>query len=224
MPTAESAVLAQNRAVTLKSVGRFDEADRLYRWALEIAEACGHRELVASVCHNLGGLAHARGDHATGIPWARRAVRERESLGDPIGLAADRGALAGLLIDAGQLDEARLLLGAAREVFVEHLGEDHHEVAVVDGNLATIALAHDDLGAAEHKARTALRVKERHLGLGHPELAVTLTTLGTIRRRRGDHREAAQLHQRALAVLRPAVDPTHPLLRTIEHNLLEATR
>jgi len=67
-------------------------------------------------------------------------------------------------------------------------------------------------------------VKEHLLGSEHPELAVTLTTLGSIRRRRGDHREAARLHRRALAVLRPAVDPAHPLLRTIQDNLEAATR
>jgi tetratricopeptide (TPR) repeat protein len=219
----DAAVIAQNLAMTFKYTGRFDKAEPLYLRALVIAEQCGDRRLVAVICHNLGGLAHARGDHNAGIPWARRSVREREPLGDPVGLAADRGALAGLLIDAGELVEAAQLLDAARRVFVEHLGEDHHEVAVIDGNLAAVALATDDLAAAERHARAALRVKERHLGSDHPELAVTLTTLGTIRRRRGDHREAARLHRRALAVLHPAVDPAHPLLRTIEDNLTAAT-
>lgn len=221
--SVDTAIIAQNLAMTFKYTGRFDEAEQLYRRALAIAEDCDERQLVATICHNLGGLAHARGDHAGGIPWARRSVREREPLDDPVGLAADRGALAGLLIDAGQLDEARQLLDAACHVFVERLGEDHHEVAVVDGNLAAVALARDDLAAAERHARAALGVKERHLGRDHPELAVTLTTLGTIRRRRGDRREAARLHRRALAVLRPSVVPGHPLLRTVEHNLMTAT-
>lgn len=219
----DTAIIAQSLAMTFRYTGRFDEAEPLYQRALAIAERRGERRLVAAVCHNLGGLAHARGDLAKGIPWARRSVQERESLDDPVGLAADRGALAGLLIDSGQLAEARQLLDAARRAVVEHLGEDHYEVAVVDGNLAAAALAADDLAAAERQARAALRSKERLLGPDHPELAVTLTTLGTIRRQRGDRREAARLHRRALAVLRPAVDPGHPLLRTIESNLATAT-
>ena len=96
-------------------------------------------------------------------------------------------------------------------------------MAVIDGNLAVIALSTDDLTAAERHASAALGSKERHLGSDHPELAVTLITLGTIRRRRGDRREAARLHRRALAVLRPVVDPGHPLLRTNEDNPATAT-
>jgi tetratricopeptide (TPR) repeat protein len=220
----DAAVIAQNLAMTCKYTGRFSEAEALHRRALATAEAHDHRDLVATVCHNLGGLAHARGDHAAGIPWARRSVRERSFLDDPLGLAADRGALAGLLIDAGEIDEARRLLESARLTFVAHLGEDHDEVAVVDGNLANVALAAGDLAGAEHRARAALRIKERRMGANHPELAVTLTTLGTVRRRRGDDREAVRLHRRALAVLRPAVEPDHPLLRTIEDNLAKAER
>lgn len=218
-----TAVVAQDLAVVYKYTGRFDEAEQLYRRSLAVAEAVGDRCLEAVVCHNLGGLAHARGDHASGIPWARRSVAVRSQLDDALGLAADRGALAGLLIDAGELAEAAGLLHAARSTFVDVHGEDHHEVAVVDGNLATIALEQGDLAEAERRATNALRLKEQALGADHPELAVTLTTLGTIRRRRGHGKDAARLHRRALAVLRPAVEPDHPLLRTIEANLRAAT-
>lgn len=217
--TLETAAVAQNLAVVFKYTGRFSEADALYHRALAIAEDAGDDHLVAVICHNLGGLGHARGDHAAGIPWARRAVAVREQLDEPLGLAADRGALAGLLIEAGEVVEAAEQLSAAREVFVAYLGEDDHEVAVIDGNLATVALRTGDLRAAEGHARAALAGKERRLGEGHPELAVTLTTLGTIRRRRGDAAGAVALHRRARDLLAPAVEPDHPLLRTIEENL-----
>ena len=131
----EIAVVAQNLAVAYKYTGRFDDAARLYDRALAIAEAAGDDRLVATICHNLGGLAHARGDAALGVPWARRSITVRAPFGDPMALAADRGALAGLLIDLGDLDEAADNLHTARETFEAH-GEDL-EVAIVDGNLAT---------------------------------------------------------------------------------------
>ena len=218
----EAAVAAQNLAMTFRYTGRFADAEALYRRALAIAEEAGDAGLVATICHNLGGLAHARGDAVAGIPWARRSVAVRDELDEPLALAADRGALAGLLIDAGELDEAVDLLDAAREVFAAHLGADDYEVAVIDGNLATIALRRNDLPAAERRARAALVGKQRRFGPAHPELAVTLTTLGTVRRRRGDAVGAVELHRRALKVLTPAVEPEHPLLQTIEENMAVA--
>ena len=217
----EVAVLAQNLAVTYKYTGRFDEAAHLYDRALALAEAAHHPQLVATICHNLGGLAHARGDAEAGLAWARRAIETREPLGDPLGLAGDRGALAGLLIDLGRLAEATDLLQSARAVFAAH--GKHLEVAIVDGNLATVALERGDLTEAERRARAALQAKQRSLGARSPDLAVTLTTLGTIRRCRGDLRDSRRLHRRALELLRPNVEADHPLLRTIEENLAAAT-
>ncbi len=208
--------------MTFKYTGRFADAEALYRRALSIAEATGEARPAAGICHNLGGLAHARGDAAAGIPWARRSVAIREQLDEPPALAADRGALAGLLIEVGELGEAVELLDAARAVFVAHLGAEDYEVAVIDGNLATIALRRNDLPTAERRARAALAGKEHRLGRTHPELAVTLTTLGTVRRRRGDAAGAVELHRRALEALTPAVEPEHPLLQTIEENMAVA--
>lgn len=64
-----------------------------------------------------------------------------------------------LLIEAGKLEEAAELLHPAREAFVTHLGEDDYEVAVVEGNLATLALRRGDLAAAERRAQAALAEK-----------------------------------------------------------------
>ena len=54
--SVDTAIIAQNLAMTFKYTGRFDEAERLYRRALAIAEGRGRRQLVAVICHNLGGL------------------------------------------------------------------------------------------------------------------------------------------------------------------------
>jgi len=218
-----NAIAAQNLAVTYKYIGGFVDAEALLSRALAIAEALDDGHLIATICHNLGGLAHARGDHSVGAAWARRGVDTRERMDDdPLALAGDRGALAGLLIELGAIDDARQLLEAARDTFVELLGDDHIEAAMVDGNLAAIALRRGQLIEAERLARAALAAKQATLGAESPELASTLTTLGVIRRRRGASDEAARLHRQALAVLRPCVDCDHPLLGTIERNLQRA--
>ena len=80
-PPLSYSVAMKNRSKRSPSanvyISRFDEAESLYRRALAIAERIGERRLIASVCHNLGGIAHARGDHAAGIRWARRSVQVR---------------------------------------------------------------------------------------------------------------------------------------------------
>jgi GT2 family glycosyltransferase/Tfp pilus assembly protein PilF len=224
-PGSRTTADAANRlAMVCKYTGRFDDAEKLYRRALAVAEAQGDADFLASICHNLGGLAHARGAYAEGEPWARRAVRIREDaeVGEVVTLAKDRGALAAILVGLGKHEEAGDLLRRCRDDFGAALGFDHYEVGVAEGNLAALALALGELVAAEQHARRALAIKHAALGEAHPELATTLTTLGVVRRRAGDRAEAEALHRRALAVLEPAVDRTHPLLRTIRRNLASA--
>lgn len=218
-----AAAVAHNLGVTYKYTGRFEQAAALYHRALAVATEAGDDAFAAVICHNLGGLAHARGAHADGEPWARRAVAIRERSGaGPLALAADRGALAGLLVGLGRHEEAESLLIGCRDTFTQVLGPEHHEVGVIETNLAALALARGDLEAAEEHARRALAIKRAALGSTNPELAPTLTTLGTIRRRRGDDIDAVAWHLRALAVLEPVVEADHPLLRTIRANLATA--
>ena len=63
-----------------KYTGRFDEADAFYERAIRLAERVNpdDQSLLATLFHNIGGLAHARGDHAAGEAPARRSVELRE--------------------------------------------------------------------------------------------------------------------------------------------------
>jgi hypothetical protein len=76
-----------------KYTGRFDLARRLYLRALEIfAVASPASEAVAGICHNLGGLAHVRGDAVEGQEWTRRSceiLAVRWGADHPV-VAADR--------------------------------------------------------------------------------------------------------------------------------------
>jgi tetratricopeptide (TPR) repeat protein len=223
--SAQTAVARHDLAMTLKYTGGFAEAEQLYRLALDVATATGDAAFAAVICHNLGGLAHARGWAMEGVEWARRGLAFRKSIApDALALASDEGALAALLLETGQDEEAETLLTRSAATFTDHLDADHYEVAVINGNLAVLALNRGDLAMAESRARLALAGKQSALGVRHPELAPTLTTLGTIRRRRGDRSEAISLHERALELLSPHVDPDHPLLATIQSNLDIATQ
>jgi tetratricopeptide (TPR) repeat protein len=95
----------------------------------------------ATLLHNLGGLAHARGDYAAAEAPARRAVEIRQA---PLGInhptvAADRAALAAILDALAQHEDAGALLEDALRTFECTYGPDHYEVAITANNLAAIA-------------------------------------------------------------------------------------
>jgi tetratricopeptide (TPR) repeat protein len=120
---------------------------------------------VATVLHNMGGLAHAAGRPADGEPDARRVVRIREAgLGVEHRDAADRAALAAILDALGRHDEAAELLEGALVVFERTLGPDHHEVGVTLANLGAIDARRGDLDSAGRRLRRALAIKQRTLG------------------------------------------------------------
>src|SRR4051812_16990673 len=81
----ELAVLLNERGIIGKYLGRFAESERHYGRALAIHERCGEVGSVdvAAILHNLGGLAHERGDHETAFRYAQRGLQVREALAEP---------------------------------------------------------------------------------------------------------------------------------------------
>lgn len=86
---------------------------------------------VATVHHNLGAILHAADPPGAAEVHARRAVAIRASAlgGEPPAAVADRSALAAILIDLGELDEASQLLEAGFDFFIRRYGKDHLDVA-----------------------------------------------------------------------------------------------
>nr|WP_026163798.1 tetratricopeptide repeat protein [Kribbella catacumbae] len=122
--------------------GDFDEAASAYRRALRIVNECGsdQLDLRASLLHNIAGLAHARGEVAAAESAAREgiALRLTSAATDPLDLAADRAALAAILVDLGEKAEARELLIDVLAVFEDSFGPEHYEVAVTLHNLGSL--------------------------------------------------------------------------------------
>ena len=93
---------------------------------------------------------------------------------DPLGVAADRSALAAILDAQGRHREALVPMYEALALAETLLGRDHHEIAVLLRTLGEIAeRAGDPQQAAAHYLR-ALDIHRRILGDGHPVVADTL--------------------------------------------------
>lgn len=125
-----------------KYQARYDEAAASYERAGDIIRAHhGSDSLeMASLEHNLGGLAHARGEPALGEKHARRAIELREAVLGPEDpqVAADLAAWASLLADLSRHAEAEVALRRALDIFDRVYGERHFEVGFTLGSLGAL--------------------------------------------------------------------------------------
>ncbi len=224
---ADAAALHNMLGVVGKFVGTFDTAAEHYARAIEIFERTGASPVVlGALHHNLGGLAHSRGDLVTAERETRRALGLRTDFLGPAHAdsAGDRGQLGAILSELGRHDEAERELRRTVDDMAAALGLDHVEVAI----------ARTALGAALHRAgrlqeadvayREGLAARERTQGDSHPMLAPTLLNLSALCEQRGDRILARALAQRAAGVLDGAVTADHPHLLATRERLAELDR
>ncbi len=206
-----------------KFSGDFQSSEATYGRALDLLTTVAgpdHPD-VATLHHNLGGLAHARGDGSIAEAFARSSVELHErSLGpDHLATVLDRSALAAVLDQQGATAEAESMLRDCAERLERTLGANHRELAVVLNNLAAIAQREGRLDEAEALYRRTTAIKEWTLGPDSPSLAITLNNLGTVQRRQGRFSDAAANYGRALAILLTSAGPDHPHVDVIRRNL-----
>ena len=224
-PQARLAVLNAS-AIVCKDSGSFERAEAIYREVLDgFTELDGpSSDAVASTCHNLAGLSHARGRYAEAEPWARRAVAIRlgSHCPDDPSVLADQVVLAAVLVGQGREDEAEPLYAAVLAAYEQRYGPDHYEVAVCHNGLAACRVAADDPEAALRHLREALQIKRAVLGGSHPEIGVLLNNMGVALRSLRRDAEAAAAHGEAIPLLEATLPPDHPTLLSAWENLEDA--
>jgi tetratricopeptide (TPR) repeat protein len=204
--------------VAYKYASDFDAAEAAYRraWAAAGGLADPDPLLEAVLLHNLGGLAHSRGDAAGGIPLAERGAALRaEVLGDDHpDVARDLNALGALYHLAGRLGDAERAYRRALAVFEDWYGPGHFEVAMTCANLAVLHGDQTDFAQAEALNRRSLQIFEAVLGPQDAEVGLTLLNLAAAVAGQGREAEAAALTTRATAILAARLSPDHPHLVT----------
>ncbi|WP_440073247.1 tetratricopeptide repeat protein [Streptosporangium sp. OZ121] len=221
----EAAVCANDLGVLYKHLGRFREAREMYTRAgliLEWTAPGGHE--MATLLHNLGGLAHGMGRPSEGEHHARRAVELRTALhgASHVHVAADLANLGALLEAQGKLNEAQACFHRAVEVFERAYGRAHHEVAVNLANLAAVAERRGDWVTSEGLYREALELQLQLAGTAHPQTMRTLGNLAHLYLVVGRREEAVAAYRRVVATLEPLVPADHPVLRSARRHLLES--
>ena len=142
------AAALNEHALSLHEVGRFSEAEPLYRQALAIDEKTLGTEHpdYATCLNNLAELLRETGRPAEAEPLYRQALAITEkTLGTGHPTYATRlNNLAGLLRETGRPAEAEPLYRQALAILVAVYGEDHPSTRIVAANLA--ALGRDEAG------------------------------------------------------------------------------
>jgi hypothetical protein len=139
--------------IVYKDLGRYDAAEAAYAQAFSPVTStdAGDDSTVASLWHNIAGLAHARGDTEQAATAAAIALQHRErAFGAAHHLVAEDLAVQGAaLFDLGMTTDAEQLFTRALRIFRARHPADHYDVAVNISNLAACRLHCNDAAGAE---------------------------------------------------------------------------
>ncbi len=139
--STELATALNEHALTIDALGKYAEAESLYRQALEIGEKTIGTEHpnYAIRLNNLANLLHAMGRHDEAEPLYRQALEiDANTIGTEHPDYATRlSNLALLLHDKGRHGEAGPLYVEALEILRAKLGPDHPNTKKVEANYAT---------------------------------------------------------------------------------------
>jgi tetratricopeptide (TPR) repeat protein len=224
-PTPEHLSAWNELGIVCKHLGKFGKARKCYRAALRHCDSClagsARHELLANLCHNLGGLEHAQRRFRRAEPHARKSVeyRLRVRPKNPLSIAADRVALAAILDGLGKFAESQALYLSALRTYRRAYGESHREIALVLNNLAAVYQKIGRIRQAEKMYRAGLEMKTKALGKAHPDVAVTMNNLGMLLVDERRIAEARRYFERAHRLLAKALGQKHPSVRAVGANL-----
>jgi tetratricopeptide (TPR) repeat protein len=219
----QAAKVLRYAASGLRSVARWQRAERLLRRALGIDEAAPGAD-PADVVSDLNDLALLLTDtaqFAAAEPFANRALETARSLygENHPKIVAPLNNLALLLKATDRLAEAEPLLRQALGVIEARDGPNAPEVATVLSNLAGLL---EDTGRpdeAEPLLRRALAIFEASGGPDHPAVGTCLNNLAMLLRSTERLAEAESLLRRALAIDVASYGTEHPKVATDFGNL-----
>ena len=190
-------------ASQLHALGRYDEAESLYREALRMkVELYGEDHLEVATSHaNLGTLLYDQGSYAPARRHYQRALDVREELlppGHPK-LGKSYSHLARVLLATGGYAEAVPILRRVYAIRIAVHDPDHPEVAQSLNNLAFALERTGELDEAERHYRRALEIRVASFGDDHQGVA-------TVRRNLASLLIAMERFAEAEALARQAVD------------------
>jgi tetratricopeptide (TPR) repeat protein/CHAT domain-containing protein len=210
------------------AMGRYGEAEPLFRRSLEIREKKLGRDhlLVAQSLNNLANLYRDMGRYGEAEPLHRRSlgILEKHLGRDHTDVATSLNNLATLYHAMGRYGEAEPLFRRSLEVSEKQLAHDHPLVAASLNNLASLYHAMGRYGEAEPLFRRSLEIREKKLGRDHFLVAQSLNNLANLYRDMGRYGEAEPLLRRSLELSEKHLGRDHTDVATSLNNLAALCR
>ena len=180
----ENPLYLDAHATILWKMGRYDDAEPLFRHALAIDEKTlgpNHPD-VATWLNDLALLLADQGNYRDAEPLFRRALAIDEKVLGPNhpGVATDLNNLASLLNAQGNYRDAEPLYRRALAIGEKTLGPNHPNVASHLNNLALLLKAQGNYRDAEPLYRRALAIDEKVLGPNHPNTILHRNNLNAL--------------------------------------------
>jgi len=204
-------------------LGRYDEADAIFRSVLEKRSAelgADHKDVLESTA-DLAMLTYARGDWVEAESRLRTVLEsERRLYGETHAkIASTLNNLASALARQGRHEDAADAQREALSIRREALGPEHPAVGTSLNNLGSLLLQSGDADGAEGLLADALELRRRVLQPDHPDVAQTLSNRGLALQQLGRLDEAERQHAEALEIRRRAYGEEHMLVAHTLNNL-----
>jgi tetratricopeptide (TPR) repeat protein len=174
---------------------KYEDARRLHRESLAIAEDLGDRRSIAATKQALGTLAYLQGDYEEARRLWQENLAIKQELGDRPGIASTKHQLGMLAHEQHDYDEARRLYGESLAIRQE-LG-DRAGIALSKHELGRLASHERDYEEAGRLYNQSLAINDE---LGDRRgMAKTKHQLGMLAYDQGDYEEARRLYTESLA-------------------------
>lgn len=202
-----------------EEMGRFPDAERYYRRALEILEQLGgnnqaDRELLLT---NLALLYGEAGQTAKSEALLRETIALQTGAlpSDDARLMLARAALAELVLNDGNYQEAEQMLQESLVFFEKQPERWQQEIGTLIGDLGVVRQFQGRNDEAIRLFREAIAMQEAGVGPEHPILIRPLVNLARTQSSTGAPADADANFRRAVQIAEQRLGPEHPTYRDV---------
>ncbi len=202
LPDAERAGVMHQLGQVLALVGKWQEAEQIYKQVLQLATGQGDRNTLAWCQTSLAELSYKQGLYSEAADWLERARQIFQEDGNMVGLGQVLHYGGTQAAQQGKFAEARPLY--LRSLEIRRQLNDRVNISSLLSNLGIISRLQADLQSARSLQEEALEIR-RQLG-DKSAIAVSLNNLGNLALDQGNYDEAQERLEEAVELQREVGD------------------